>query len=363
MDEQRLTAYLELIQALLECPSGTVNDILNANRDLVDANFVQVMEVVAANMAEKGNSNAAWLQNLAAHLANYVSSTATPQEYFSFLIEVLQATSDSGGEPQVVYGILQQKLDKLDLKFAQILQVWATSKFTEITSEDAAPIAGVIVNFGNLINQFPLGSRAGNLEIGIACYSAASEVYTREDYPEQWATVQNNLGNTYRDRIEGVRATNIEEAIACYQEALKVSTREDYPENWAMTQNNLGAAYGDRIEGVMAANIEEAIACFREALTVRTRENYPEQWATVQNNLGNAYRDRIEGVRATNIEEAIACFRLALDVYTREDYPEDWAMTQNNLGTAYGDREGVRAKNIEDAIACFREALKVCSLD
>jgi len=207
MDEQRIAAYLELIQALVECPNGEEDDILNAKGDLVDANFVQVIEAVAANMAVEGNSNAAaWLQNLAANLANHVSSTATPEEYLSFLIEVLQATSDSGGEPQVVYPILQQNFDKLDLKFAQGLQVWATSEFTKITSEDAASLAGVIVIFSNLINQFPLGRRAWNLEIGIACYSAASEVYTREDYPEHWATVQNNFGLAYSKRIEGVRA-------------------------------------------------------------------------------------------------------------------------------------------------------------
>src|SRR4028118_1862863 len=96
MDEQRIAAYLELIQALVECPSGTVNDILNANLELVDANFVQVMEAEAEKMAAEGNSDAAaWLQNLAAQLANFVGSTATPEEYFYFLMEVLQATMES----------------------------------------------------------------------------------------------------------------------------------------------------------------------------------------------------------------------------------------------------------------------------
>src|SRR5919199_872913 len=358
MDEQRLAAYLQLIQALLECPSGEEEDILNANLELVDVNFVQVMEVVAANMAVEGNSNAAaWLQNLAANLANHVSSTATPEEYLSFLGEVLQATMESDVNPQVVYPILQENLDKLDLNFAQIL---AISKFTEVSSEEAAAIAGVIVYFGNLINQFPQGRRAWNLEIGIACYSAASEVYTREDYPEHWATVQNNLALAYSKRIEGVRAENIEEAIACYREASEVYTREDYPEQWAGVQNNLGMAYNDRIEGVRAENIEEAIACYLLALDVYTRQDYPEQWAMTQNNLGNAYSGRIEGVRPANIEKAIACYREALKVRTPENYPEKWAMTQNNLGAAYNDRrEGVRAGNIEEAIACFREALKV----
>jgi len=359
MDEQRLAAYLELIQALLECPSGTINDILNANRDLVDVNFVQVMAAEAEKMAAEGDSKAAWLQNLAAQLAKFIASANSHTDYLKFLREVLLATIKSGGNPQVVYPVLQQNFDQLDLQFAQILQAWTTSKLTEVSSEQAASIAAVIGKFGYLINQFPMGRRAWNLEIGIACYSAASEVYTREDYPERWATVQNNLALTYSERIKGVRAENIEGAIACYREASEVYTRDDYPKQWAGVQNNLGMAYSDRIEGVRAENIEEAIACYLLALDVYTREAYPEKWAMTQNNLGNAYSDRIEGVRAKNIEEAIACYREASEVYTRDDYPKQWALTQNNLGTAYGEREGVRAKNIEDAIACYREALKV----
>ncbi|HSF75518.1 MAG TPA: hypothetical protein VLA84_17115, partial [Microcoleus sp.] len=179
MDEQRLAAYLELIQALLECPSGTINDILNANRDLVDVNFVQVMAAEAEKMAAEGDSKAAWLQNLAAQLAKFIASANSHTDYLKFLREVLLATIKSGGNSQVVYPILQQNFDKLDLQFAQILQAWTTSKLTEVSSEQAASIAAVIGKFGYLINQFPMGRRAWNLEIGIACYSAASEVYTR----------------------------------------------------------------------------------------------------------------------------------------------------------------------------------------
>src|SRR6476661_6632674 len=318
------------------------------------------MAAEAEKMAAEGDSKAAWLQNLAAQLAKFIASANSHTDYLKFLREVLLATIKSGGNPQVVYPVLQQNFDQLDLQFAQILQAWTTSKLTEVSSEQAASIAAVIGKFGYLINQFPMGRRAWNLEIGIACYSAASEVYTRDDYPKRWAGVQNNLGMAYSDRIEGVRAENIEEAIACYLLALDVYTREAYPEKWAMTQNNLGNAYSDRIEGVRAKNIEDAIACYREALKVRTPENYPEDWAGTQNNLGNAYSDRIEGVRAANIEEEIACYRQAVDVYTREDYPEQWAATQNNLGNAYSDRiEGVRAANIEEAIACFRLALEI----
>ncbi|WP_152553681.1 tetratricopeptide repeat protein, partial [Limnospira platensis] len=86
------------------------------------------------------------------------------------------------------------------------------------------------------------------------------EVYTRSDYPEDWATTQNNLGSAYRQRIRGERAENLEKAIAYYEAALEVRTRSAFPEDWAGTQNNLGAAYCNRIKGERADNLEKAIA-------------------------------------------------------------------------------------------------------
>ncbi|WP_377478846.1 MAG: CHAT domain-containing protein [Microcoleus anatoxicus] len=304
MDEQRLAAYLQLIQALLECPSGEEGDILEAHRELVDADFVQVMEAVAANMAEKGESNAGWLQNLAAQLANHVRSTATPEEYLSFLMEVLQATSDSDVNPQVVYPILQQNFDKLDLNFAQILQIWATSKFTKVTSEQAASLAGVIVNFGNLIQQFPLGRRAWNLEIGIACYTAALEVYKRENYPEDWAMTQNNLGNAYSDRIEGLRAGNIEEAIACYREALEIYTPIAFPLNCLITGRNLGnTAFTAGFWDIALEGFEKAIQAVEKSRSWATSDEIRQQM--IAESIG-VYEKAIQAaVNNNQLEKAI----------------------------------------------------------
>ena len=171
---------------------------------------------------------------------------------------------------------------------------------------------------------------------------------------------QNNLGNAYWDRIRGDKADNLEKAIAAYNEALEVYTRTDFPVDWARTQNNLGTAYSDRIRGDKADNLENAIAAYNEALEVYTRTNFPVDWAMTQNNLGNAYWDRIRGDKADNLEKAIAAYNEALEVYTRTDFPVDWAMTQNNLGNAYWDRiRGDKADNLEKAIAAYNEALEV----
>lgn len=51
MNEQRRDAYLNLIQQLLSCPNGEEAEILAANRDLLDAEFLLMVELTLV----KGN--------------------------------------------------------------------------------------------------------------------------------------------------------------------------------------------------------------------------------------------------------------------------------------------------------------------
>lgn len=69
MDQQRLHADLRLIQELLTCPQGEEWILLKRNENLVDADFVQVMEQVAAQLFREGDRQAAkFLHNWAAQL-------------------------------------------------------------------------------------------------------------------------------------------------------------------------------------------------------------------------------------------------------------------------------------------------------
>lgn len=54
MEEQRLEAYLNLIQALYNCSSGEeIGATLQANSEWVDGGLVQVVEQVAAWLTDK----------------------------------------------------------------------------------------------------------------------------------------------------------------------------------------------------------------------------------------------------------------------------------------------------------------------
>jgi CHAT domain-containing protein len=363
MDEARLQAYVNLIEQLLACADDEeLNNILQANQELIDPEFLQVMENYATGLEQQGNNNpAAWLRNMAQQLGQFLNPLAgSIEEYQAFLWEVLQAEAESNGDSTVVYAILQRRQHLLDDTFVQQLQQSARNVFSQGKAELVAGIARMIGNLCIHIQQFPLGSRANNLEIAITGYQTLLEVYNREAFPEQWATTQNNLGTTYRNRIRGERADNLELAIIAYNQSLEVYTRQAFPEQWAMRQNNLGDAYQTRILGEKADNLEMAIAAYNQSLEVYTCEDFPEDWARSQNNLGGAYQTRILGEKADNLEMAIAAYNQSLQVSTREAFPEQWAGTQNNLGNAYRTRiRRKKADNLELAIAALNLSLEV----
>jgi hypothetical protein len=185
MDESRLQEYVNLIHALLNCPSGEEAQVLSANQQLVDPGLVQTMLRVANEQMTLGKLDAAnFLMNLARQLMGALgasgntplptspisTSSSIPQSESQrhFLLRVLQATDESKGNPQVVYPLLQGNLDLLDDNFAQVLKNWATGTLSVVEPDTAYAFAATIFDFSNLIKEFPLGKQAINLEIAIA---------------------------------------------------------------------------------------------------------------------------------------------------------------------------------------------------
>ena len=66
MNEQRAQAYVNLIEQLLACTDDEeLNNILQANQELIDPEFLQVMENYGTGLEEQGNNNpVAWLRDI-----------------------------------------------------------------------------------------------------------------------------------------------------------------------------------------------------------------------------------------------------------------------------------------------------------
>jgi tetratricopeptide (TPR) repeat protein len=251
-------------------------------------------------------------------------------------------------------------INKLDDLLLDALPLVFTSLIADKSIDEREKIACLFENFAVTIDKFPLGDRATNLELSITAHNLSLKIYTRENSPEHWAQILNNLALAYSNRIRGDRSENLEKAIELYEQALEVYTRENSPEHWAQILNNLALAYSNRIPGDRSENLEKAIKLYGQALEIRTRENFPVDWAMTLNNLAIAYSNRIRGDRAENLEKAIELYEQTLEIRTRENFLEDWAPILNNLALAYSDRiRGDRAENLEKAIELYEQALEV----
>jgi CHAT domain-containing protein len=360
------TAYVELVQELLNCPQGEEHALLATRPELVDEHLVMNLLAVAQMLMERdgqeAESTAVLLVGFAQDLAEQLGldiggdDDDCSQEDLDFLNALIEAEQTDETQVPVLFA---QNLQRLTPGLGVIMK-WYTQRVVATRPEDAEGFVGLIENIVISLSDFPLGNRAQNAEIVLAGYEAVLMVRTKGNNPEKWAQTQNNLATAYYERIRGDKAENMELSIACYKAALEVYTQEDFPIDWAMTQNNLANAHGDRIRGDKAENMELSIACYKAALEVRTQEDFPIQWATTQNNLAGSLSNRIRGDKAENMELSIACYKAALEVYTQEDFPIDWATTQNNLANAHGDRiRGDKAENMELSIACYKAALEV----
>jgi tetratricopeptide (TPR) repeat protein len=274
MQDIEQQAYLELVQEILSCPQGEEQALLASRPEMVNEQLVEAMLAVAQMLQEQEQegeeSNAGWLQNFAFKVAKQIGleldSDDDTSAQLRFLMEVFQSIDDSDVNPDVVYPLLRQNLDLLNDGMTDVLKAWVSHKFAEIDSDRQKSIAGTIGNFGNLIQQFPLGNKAVNMDLSIACYEIILEIFTVEEDAETYGSILNSLAVAYLNRIRGDRAENLEKSIACYALALEIYTKEDFPIDWAMTQNNLATAYRNRIRGDRAENLEKSIACYAWAL-------------------------------------------------------------------------------------------------
>lgn len=147
MNQQRLRAYINLIQQLLTCPSGEEWILLRQHETLVTPELVQVMEQVATQLASQGNvKEAKFLHNLAGQIHHlFVAQTVPPagedeqsQAYIELIKALLECPQGEEGEllaahqeligPGLVHTMHQvarQLAAGGDQDAAQYLQFWA----------------------------------------------------------------------------------------------------------------------------------------------------------------------------------------------------------------------------------------------
>lgn len=116
----------------------------------------------------------------------------------------------------------------------------------QLVLRDEAPLlwAAAHANLATAYLTMPMVEASGQLRLGVAANSlrSALKVYTKERYPEQWASVQLNLANSLVYTPSKHQADNLVEAVELYEAVLEARDRDVDPLGRARVLANQGNA-------------------------------------------------------------------------------------------------------------------------
>jgi hypothetical protein len=153
MTDKRIRAYIQLIQKLLDCPEGEEVEILRKHEDLVDVQFLYVLEQAANKAEEEGEENSAsFLRDLADHL-NRAFAEATEMmnpdgsdrtgAYLQLIEEILGCQT---GEEVAM--LLDKNYELVDRGFVKVL-----AQVAQLMGENGQPdSAAILINMATEIS-------------------------------------------------------------------------------------------------------------------------------------------------------------------------------------------------------------------
>ncbi|MDZ8052038.1 MAG: hypothetical protein RMX68_000870 [Aulosira sp. ZfuVER01] len=155
MKEQRLSAYLDLIQALLSCPEGEEWNLLHQHEELVNTEFVQVMEQVAQQIASDGNLDVAkflyyWvgqLNHVLMQAGNSQDREDKIQPYLNLIYTLLDSPNGKEGE------VLAAHQDLIDSRFVHLLRQVAKQMATRGANSSAIYLSNLATKISRQLAQ------------------------------------------------------------------------------------------------------------------------------------------------------------------------------------------------------------------
>jgi CHAT domain-containing protein/tetratricopeptide (TPR) repeat protein len=365
MDEQRLQAYLELIQSLLACPNGEENTVMNAYQELADIGLIAVMEVVATQMLTDGQSNnAEFLQDFATQLTDYLQGNSD-RDAMEFLQQLFLAEMENEDATIAIHDLMQNNLAQVDSSLGEAMGPFVTA-FLAQQPQESESIAALLENICISINQFPYDKYQEVSQIALVGYNVVLDLW--RDNPHNCAQTLTNRGAAYVSLaylgVDGMN--NLLLAIADYDEAAKIRRAAELTHGLSATLNNRGNAYSTLAKMGVAGvtNLHRAIVDYEEAVEIRRAAGLTRDLSDTLTNRGVAYsilaEMGVDGV--TNLRRAIADYDEAAEIYRSAGLIRALSQTLNTRGIAYKilAEMGVdRVTNLRRAIADYDEAIEI----
>jgi tetratricopeptide (TPR) repeat protein len=166
-------------------------------------------------------------------------------------------------------------------------------------------------------------------------YEEALPILQQLASPEEFAEAQMNYGLVLQSLVQ-FNLARMTDSIQAYHQALQVFTWDNYPQEYAILYNNIAIAY---LSMPMTSEQEYlrqglAVQSFEVALKHINLIDHPQEYAMLQNNLGNALQYLVSSHPLDNNLRAIAAYDEALKVRNPRDTPLEYANTISNKANA-----------------------------
>ena len=273
------------------------------------------------------------------------------QHYGDFIAQIMNALHNSGSAKVVVYPLLRSKRQNLDYNLVEVLQILWETMIPEVSEEVRKEMGHKILEFSDLIQDFPEGNNNINIEIAITGWEIITPVFPVKYYKQQGGKIQLNRGLAYLQRTQGYQSNNLQTAIECFNDALEAYTYEEYPQEWITIQTNLGIAYREHT----LFNFSKAVEHF-SAVLEKYGNRRDRQWANIKNELGRTYLKQAEksfSNKEKNLSEALSCFNEAFKIYSQQTFCQEYLQTQLLRGRAYQ-----ATGDLDDAMIVYGSAIK-----
>jgi tetratricopeptide (TPR) repeat protein len=247
-----------------------------------------------------------------------ISSAASTQEKIEMLIEIAQSCH-------------QINKTAKDLRNAVSLYYRAY----ELCGEDYPFLkARTQVGIAGALKSIP-DAGAQLLQEAKAGYEEALPILQQFACKEEVAEAQMNLGLVLQSLAQ-LNLARMTDSIKAYQEALQVFTWQNYPQEYAILHNNMAIAYLSMpvTSEKQYLNQGLAVQSFETALKHIKLIEHPQEYAMLQNNLGNALQYLPSSHPVENNLRAIAAYDEALKVRNPQQSPLEYANTISNKANA-----------------------------
>jgi len=161
--------------------------------------------------------------------------------------------------------------------YSEILTLLKDTNATLIKGE-------VLYQLGNLHFTF------GNTDEAVKNFTEALEYFSIEEEPYMYAMINNNMGLAYLSTQPTGMESQVRLALGvqCLRKALEVFSKENYPKEWASATLNYANALVYLPTADPKKNLLKALELYKEVLSFREEMDDKEGVARVLANMGNA---------------------------------------------------------------------------